>query len=319
MNTRFLPFIVTLVANLCVFTHAHAQSVCDDLSAEIFKHPTSPNLLVLRLNNQSDEFVNYPSLDLLYEDEVVAAGETTLFQFPEISYHLLEPEMLIVEGESYTFTIDIYAFFGSEYICSFEWTGVPYQPEGCFDGLFRVSALATVEQEVELVVRDEFDNTVITQNLWMAFGNLAPSFPLCLPRACYTVSLEAVGSTFQSNYLLTWETDGQTWFNRLVNASESFSAFELDLWEGCSFVSVSDPSSVDATSPLFPTLVTSGAPLRPITPFANPQHVRIFSVTGVCVANTYGFDFTAPRIPGMYILLIEDALNKSRTQRLVVH
>lgn len=319
MKTRHLSFSASLLlVSFGFIVSSNGQSICDDLSVEIFRHPTVPNILVIRLDNQSDEFVNYPSLSLLYDGDVVAEGETTLFQFPEVSYHFLEPDMLIAEGESYTFTIDVYAIFGSEYVCSFEWTGVPYDPQGCFDGLFRLSASANNEQEVELVIRDEFDNVVLTQNIWIEFGNLSHSYPLCLPRACYTVSLEAVGSTFQSNYLLTWDTEGQTWFSRLVNASESFNAFELDVWEGCSFVSVSEQRELKTRTEVFPTLASAGAMMHPIKATHEPLLIQLFSTSGALVASYYGEAFTAPTAPGLYLLRIEDASNVITTQRMMV-
>lgn len=318
MKTRLFYFLLALLAIVIAQPSANAQTVCENVSATIFKHPTQPHLLVIRFEDQSGAFVNYPSLNLLYEGEVIAAGETTLFQFPEVSYHLLEPELIIEEGEEYTFTIDIYAIFGTEYVCSFEWVGVPYAPEGCFDGLFTVSTSATVEQEVELVIRDEFDTVVLTQNIWVEFGNLSSSFPLCLPRACYTVSLEAVGSTFQANYLLTWNTEGQTWFSRLANQSEAFSAFELDLWEGCSFVKVNEVGAQQKTPDLFATLAHAGAEVYPLQSVDQPLRIRVYTISGALLEDSFGRSFTAPAIPGLYVIRAEHHNSQVMTQRMVV-
>lgn len=321
MKTRHLLLLVlSIFVNLILAPSTSAQSVCENVSASVFRHPTVSNLLVIRFEDQSGAFVNYPSLNLLYNGDIIAEGETTLFQFPEVSYHLLEPDLLIEEGETYAFTIDVYAIFGSEYVCSFEWEGVPYEPEDCFGGLFTVSTSTnSVEQEIELVVRDEFDNIVLTQNIWVEFGNLSSTFPLCLPRACYSVTLEAVGAAFQSNYLLTWATEGQSWFSQLAGESETFVSFELDLWEGCSFVSVREPAHHVIKEAHFPTVVNAGAEVYPLSRFEQPVRLQVFSLSGAQVSERQGDSFVAPGMPGMYLVRYTTTDGKSFTQRLVVY
>lgn len=297
--------------------NAVGASPCDGLSAEVFVHPTEPHLLAIRLENDGTANFNYPSMNLLLDGELIATGETVFFGWPAVSYTLIEADFVAEENASYTFTIEVYSIFGSTFECAFEVISVPYTVEECFQGFFMLGPTAGVAQEIEFKLTSATGTDVINENVWLASNNPFAQFNACLNRDCFTLRVESVGSTFQANYLITFEYEGFVWFSRLVNQGQSVAEFTLDFWQGCSFVAVPERTRTH-TTPLFAEVARTQTLIQALDVDQAPPLVRLYSNSGRLIDQTQSWQIRTPRQPGLYILNWDDGRGLRGAQRLLV-
>lgn len=313
MPKVFLLFLLLLLTAVGV----HSQTTCESILFDVYRHPVDDEFIVVEVNYSGEESYNYPSFNLIQDGESLAQGETTLFMLPQQSFHLMQIDDQFHEGEEVTLTIEMYSAFSVNYECSYEWTGVVYEPYDCFAGKLRLSTVAGVGQEIEFVVRDQFDEIILTYNIWFDFSSLAQEYDLCLPRGCYTVSAEAVGSQMQQNYLVSFSTGGQMWFNRMYPQGTNYMEHTLEIWQGCSVVSVNERSN-EMQEMRFQTLASVGQLLPCLAHDAPEARVDVYSISGECIMQFESQIIETPSLPGLYVIYWKDQHGNEGAQKLVV-
>ena len=284
----------------------NAQTPCDNIQAEVFVHPVLTELVVVKINYSGPTQVNYPSVNLLLNDEVIAQGETFFFALPQgESFHLLEPSVQMVEGASYDFTLELYSVFGETLECSFNITDTPYDITTCFTGDLMVSPVGGASQEIEIIVTDENGSDILSENLELSSQNPFAIYSLCLDRACYALSVEAVGGTFSTDYLVSFDS-GLTWFSGLCLEGESMSVFEMDIWDGCSFVGIREAINVSEAA-LYPEVALAGSTLRTVNPSTEAVAMTVYSMSGQKIEQHTTPEWQAPLTPGIYLIHYEAA------------
>lgn len=301
---------------LIICTFVVAQTPCDVLQAEVFVHPVLTELAVVKITSPEAINVNYPSFNLLMDGELVAEGETFFFALPQgDSFHLLEPTVQLVEGMNYNFTVELYSGFGSTFECSMDLTETPYDISECFTGDLTVSPVGGASQELEIIVEDENGIVLLEENLELSSQNPVAIYSLCLERACYSVSVEAVGSSFTTDYLVGFAS-GLTWFSGLAESGNPMAVFELDFWEGCSFVGIREANKL-TNLPLYPEIALSGTQVAPMKPQVGSVSTVVYSMGGRLVAEHHTPEWQVPQTPGLYLVHYEQAGIRG-TQKLLV-
>jgi hypothetical protein len=285
---------------LVVVSHALAQDVCSNLQVQVLVHPVETNLIVVRCENPDAEPINYPSWKIKQGETLVAEGETFFFQLPGVSHQVMEALITIEEGQTYAFELELYESFGSTLVCTIPFSGVVYNPDFCIAGQLTFYPVDNINQEVEIKMVDEFNTVLVNENIFFSELTLPVAIELCLDRACYQLSVEAVGSTLEANGLLTYWSDDLAWYSVIVPASENVSLFELDFYEGCANVSVAEHES-DA-QPLFPTVARTSELLAPFEAFAEMATLELFDIQGKRCAFEQGHAIKMPDQAGIYIL-----------------
>lgn len=301
---------------LVLASHAFAQDICSSLQVQVLQHPTEPSLLVVRCENLNNEAVNYPSWKIKQGETVVAEGETFFFQLPEVSHHIMEALIPIEEMQSYTFELELYESFGSMLVCTVPFTGVVYDPSFCIEGLLTFYPVATINQEVEIKMIDEFNTILVNENVFFTNQTQPLVIELCLDRACYQLSVEAVGSTLQANGLLSYMSDDIAWYSVVANAGENLSVFEMDFYEGCAFVNI---ETLEANEqPRFPTFARTGEVIAPWEAFTEVATLELFDVQGKRCVSEQGYAIKMPDQAGIYILHFSTTQGVRGTQKVVV-
>lgn len=301
---------------LVVAAQAFTQDICSNLQVQVFQHPIETNLLVVRCENPDSEPINYPSWKIKQGETVVAEGETFFFQLPEVSHHIMEALISIEEMQSYTFELELYESFGSTLVCTVPFTGVVYDPSFCIEGLLTFYPVANINQEVEIKMVDAFNTVLVNENIFFNNQTLPVSIELCLDRACYQLSVEAVGSTLQANGLLSFISSDIAWYSVVANSGENLSVFELDFYEGCAFVNVERLEANE--QPRFPTFARKGEVLAPFEAFAEMVTLELFDVQGKRCALQQGYAIKMPDQAGIFILHFSTIHGVRGRQKVVV-
>ncbi len=310
--------LVLLAQLLFIFsvTSLRAQTPCDGIEAEVFVHPVLTEFVVVKINYSGSEQVNYPSVNLNHQGETIAVGETFFFALPDgESYHLLEPTIQMIEGTSYDFTIDLYSVFGGTFECSFDVTDVPYDISECFTGELTVSPVGGSSQELEIIVTDGNATDVLSENIELSSQVPMAAYNLCLDRACYVVSVEAVGSTFSTDYLVSFYS-GLNWFSGLCEEGQNMAVLELDMWDGCSLVGIREAQTAEH-SPLYPEVVRAGEAVGSFSPLPTGVQVTVYTMSGQLVDQHATSEWKAPLTPGIYLVHYE-ATGIRGAQKLLV-
>ncbi len=295
---------------------ALAQDICSNLQVQVLQHPTEPNLLVVRCENLDAEVVNYPSWKIKQGETLVAEGETFFFQLPEVSHHIMEALIPIEEMQSYTFELELYESFGSTLVCTVPFTGVVYNPNFCINGLLLFYPVATINQEVEIRMVDEFNTVLVNENIFFNNQTMPMAVELCLDRACYQLSVEAVGSTLQANGLLSFMSDDIAWYSVVANEGENLSVFEMDFYEGCAFVRVEEHENPDQLR--FPTVSRPGEVLAPWKALTEATTLELYDLQGKLCAFEQGYTIQMPDQAGIYILHYSTTQGLNGTQKVMV-
>ncbi len=312
LKSLFISSVLLLISPMF-----RAQTPCDGIQAEVFVHPVLTELVVVKINYSGATQVNYPSVSLLLGDEVIAEGETFFFALPQgESFHLLEPSVQMVEDQSYDFTLELYSVFGETLECSFDVTDTPYDISACFTGDLMVSPIGGASQEIEIIVTDENGSDILSENLELSSQNPFAIYSLCLERACHSVSVEAVGSTFETDYLVSFDS-GLTWFSGLCPEGESITVFELDVWDGCSFVGIREAINASEAA-LYPEVALAGSTLRMVKPSTEALAVTVYSMSGQQLAQHTTPEWQAPLTPGIYLIHYEAAGFRGAQKLLVL-
>lgn len=294
-----------------------AQTPCDNLTAEVFVHPVLTEMVVVKIDNSGDVQVNYPSLNLLLDGETIAVGETFFFALPQgESFHLLEPSIALLEGQSYDFTIELYSVFGGTLECSFEVTDTPYDIGECFTGELSVSPVGGSSQELEIIVTDENGTDILSENIELSSQNPTAVYSLCVNRACHTISVEPVGSTFDTDYVIAFHS-GLTWFSELVLEGDPMAVLEMDIWDGCSFVGIREANPGE-NNPIYPEVARAGETVRSFSQLPASMRVTVYSMSGQQVAQHGTPEWQAPLTPGIYLVEYEAAGFRGAQKLLVV-
>lgn len=308
--------ISLLIVVLFLSSFLAAQDICSNLQVQVLQHPTEPHLLVVRAENPESEVVNYPSWKIMQGDVVVAEGETFFFQLPSISHHIMDALIPIVEGENYDFELELYESFGSTLVCTVPFSGVVYDPNFCIEGELTFYPTENLFQEIEIRMLDEFGSLLVDENLFFDSQTLPFSISLCLDRACYQITIEAVGSALQANALLGFMSSDMAWFSEAVPSGENLVVFEIDFYEGCSFVSVEERAEADNLR--FPSNVRCGGLLSPLTPFSSPVNLELFDIQGKRCLSQNGSEIKMPEQAGIYILQWSNSNGEFGSQKVVV-
>lgn len=301
---------------LVVAAQAFTQDICSNLQVQVFQHPIETNLLVVRCENPDSEPINYPSWKIKQGETLVAEGETFFFQLPGVSNHIMEALITIEEGQFYTFELELYESFGSTLVCTIPFSGVVYNPNFCIAGLLTFYPVDNINQEVEIRMVDEFNAVLVNENIFFNNQTLPVVVELCLDRACYQLSVEAVGSTLQANGLLIYMSNDLAWYSVIAPAGENVSQFEMDFYEGCSNVSVAEHES--EVQPRFPTVARTSELLAPFEAFAEMATLEVFDMQGKRCALQQGYAIKMPDQAGIYILHYSTTRGPSGRQKVIV-
>lgn len=312
-----LKTLLALPLLLLISPMLRAQTPCDGIQAEVFVHPVLIEFVVVKIDYSGATQVNYPSVNLMLDNEVIAEGETFFFALPQgESFHLLQPSVQMVEGQSYDFTIELYSVFGETLECTFEVIDTPYDISTCFTGDLMVSPVGGASQEIEIIVTDENGTDILGENLELSSQNPFAMYSLCLDRACHSVSIEAVGSSFSTDYLVSFNS-GLTWFSGLCLEGESMTVFEMDVWEGCSFVGIREAIN-PSDAALYPEVALGGSTVRMLNPSTQAVTVTVYSMSGQQIAQHASPEWQAPLTPGIYLVHYEAAGFRGAQKLLVL-
>lgn len=302
LSMKTVCYTLRLVACFLLPFSLIAQTDCEGFDIDIFQHPFNTDLLVLEVSHPGNEAFNYPSWKLFQDGTEVGADEVVFFVMPEHAFFMLDPEIEILEGTSYDFELELYTLFGESLACTFQWSGIPYEATECFETTLNFySSGGFIEQELEFQLLDQSGELLVNDNVFFQFGTQQVTYPVCLPRECYTIRLEAVGATLQNNMLVNISTDGHLWFNELAEAGSSEYVFEADLWEGCSIVSA--PGIEKQPTSKGTMILPPGRAFNPSWGFCLTGRMQVFATNGSLVSEGPARELKTPMEGGFYLIV----------------
>ncbi len=297
---------------------AKAQDDCALVSIEgIFMHPTQPDILMIHTSVEGDPIFNYPGFRVYADGQEIGTGETVFFMLAGVQFHAINLSAAINEGESYDLSIELWTtFFGSQ-ACTFEWQGVPYDTAECFDGNLWLTLSGTEAETVDISIEHDNGTEVFSLDYTFDINNQSWSDPLCIGRGCYSIIATPSDGAFSEDIFISYQTEGYTWFNELMEEGSDSYISTLEIWQGCTIVGVNEQEEL--TPKVVPNPLRRNQSFR-IMGTSGLQSVEIRNLSGALEANLSPAqlkDFRFSRA-GMYFVISRFSDGAVHTSRLVV-
>jgi len=235
---KYSSLIVLLIlSSLC----AKAQGPCDELLiTELSLNPLNPDLLVVKVLNESSEIFSYPGFRV-YSDGVLLGEEVVeFFGIGETSEHAV-PHNLgpVVQGEEFTLELELWTGFYETLACSFTGIAILYPEVECADLEVVVTFTEVGTETVRLEMRD-FQGEWILDTLVQNTGgnNFYHMIPVCIHENCYEITLTPEGSLSFDADIHSLVTLPNSYWNFSENggtaeADEFTFSFGIDVYYGC--------------------------------------------------------------------------------------
>ena len=309
--------ILSLLSFLLISFSGLSQAPCDEIELDVYVSPLDPSLLVIETNYEGEEFYDYPSFEVYKYDELVGIAETFYFGLTTNQIHTVTLDEPFVDGEEVDLEVVLFTGFGSNEICTMEWTGIPYNSEPCAEVVFWLYIQGTDGEEISISIdNDEGENILTYVDVFNAV-NFSFAETLCLPKDCYTLSIYPTDGTFNEQYiasithpynLITWQSDlGEVGDDQLIAS--------IEVWEGC-VVTVEEQLSESPI--LYPNPVRKGESVN-LSGYAGIQEIKVWSSAGQIVKqmgqSTGSIVFDAA---GVFLVRFKTLDGTVHTQRMIV-
>lgn len=297
---------------------AKAQD-CDALSIEeIFIHPTQPDILMIRTDAGPEASFNYPGFRVYHDGELLAEGETVYFALAGDQFHALEIETAIVEDQTYDLEIELWSSFFGELSCELNWNGVPYDASDCFEGNLWVNLSGTTAEDVVLTILNDDGDIVIETLIELDMIQTQWAEPLCLMRDCHTIQAAPLDGVFAEDVFISYQTEGYTWYNQLMETGNDSFTGTLEIWQGCS---ISGVESLGNRPPkIYPNPVKVGESFT-VDVGKRVEQIEVRSISGSLerIWTPGQTDQFKLQHAGMYFIVTRFTNGALHTQRMVVH
>lgn len=310
--------LFTILSVFSVAFCAKAQD-CDAFTIEeIFIHPTQPDILMIRTDATAEAAFNYPGFRVHHNGELLAEGETVYFQLSGDQFHALQLETPVIEDEEYTLDIELYTVFFGSLSCEIEWTGVPYDASQCFEGNLWLNLGGTTAEDINLTIFNDQGDIVIQTLIELDMNQSQWAEPLCLMRDCHLIQAAPAEGTFAEDVFISYQTEGYTWYNQLMDAGTDSFTGTLEIWQGCSISGL--PSNGIRPPKIYPNPVKVGEPFT-IEGNARVEQIEVRSISGSLerIWSPGQTDQFKLQHAGMYFIVTRFTNGSQHTQRMVVH
>lgn len=307
-----LFFFASILLSALVF---RAQDTCTGLSiSDVFIHPIDQNLLVIQSESSGEEPYNYPGFRIYHEGSLMGEEQVVYFGLAGTNYHFVELLAPIEESANYAFNLELWTSFYSDLTCELDWSGTPYDPSACFEGVLSVMLSGTGSEELMIEMWDENGTSFIeiTETLDLVTPTFAESF--CLERACYGISVVPTDGVMDVNVIVNFATNYYTWYNQLVPAGAASFDYEMSIWNGCD---LSTEEHVQSRVYFYPNPVKVGEQINHSFLPAGAK-IRCFTINGEELDSRINGQPMSFPSAGLYFVRVEWQDGRRSTHKIVV-
>ncbi|MCH2200167.1 MAG: T9SS type A sorting domain-containing protein [Flavobacteriales bacterium] len=293
-----------LVTFALVSTVAYSQNECDALNiVDVFIHPVDPSILLIEVENSGEEIFSYPGFKVYVGDVLHGQEEVLFFGIGQSSIHLVNLDVLFVEGQEYDIDLELWTGFYSDQVCDFSYTGTPYDPADCFEGFLSVQYFGAMGMTYHIDVTNNFNQNFLDFEFELSSLEFEYSEAMCFPRGCYTVQVEtADGQPSPANVVIAYYYESMQLWGALLESAESSVSQVLDIWDGC-LLNIDDLANAELN--LYPNPLTTSDQVKIDIPAHQIHSAQVFDLQGrLVIADLANAEWRIPQ-EGSYVVLIE--------------